>query len=169
MAKKTESSMGIGMSSRSVPALHIRWLTEMDLPDVLEIERGSFDDPWTEEEFRKVLRLRNYVGMVAVTESLGIVVGYMVYGLKPGGLELASLAVNPNFRREGIGRQMIAKLVGKLSPRVRKSIDLVVMETNMGAVKFFSQVGFIAIGVLRGFYRETSGEDGYRMVYRVDR
>ena len=45
--------------------VHIRWMIRRDMPEVLAIEHASFEFPWCEEEFLRVLRQRNCIGMVA--------------------------------------------------------------------------------------------------------
>jgi len=76
-----------------------------------------------------------------------------------------NFAVSPRQRRCGIGTQMIAKLVGKLSSQRRSRITLEVRETNLAAQLFFRDTGFRAVSVLRQFYADTP-EDAYLMHYR---
>lgn len=147
---------------------HIRWMTRMGMPDVLEIEGLSFDDrAWTEEDFLRCLRQRNCIGMVAERGGYGgKVAGFMIYEIHKSRLHIVNLAVHPQFRLAGVGRAMVDKLVSKLSSHRRNRITLEVHETNLPAQKFFRAVGFQATGVLRGFY-EDDGADAYRMVRRV--
>ena len=35
--------------------VHIRWMIRRDMPEVLEIERKSFEFPWFEEDFIRCL------------------------------------------------------------------------------------------------------------------
>jgi len=44
--------------------VHIRWMIRRDMPEVLDIESGSFEFPWSEEDFIRCLRQRNCIGMV---------------------------------------------------------------------------------------------------------
>ncbi len=142
---------------------HIRWMIRRDMPEVLEIERASFDAQWTESDFLRVLRQRNAVGMVA--DACDRVVGYMIYDLGNTWLHILNFAVAPEFRRRGVGAQMVAKLVGKLSSQRRTRITLEVREGNLQAQMFWKSQGFKAIRVLRGFYEDTA-EDAYFMVRR---
>jgi [ribosomal protein S18]-alanine N-acetyltransferase len=126
-----------GGSMNSVPnskvqvRVHIRWMIRRDMPEVLAIEHASFEFPWGEEEFLRVLRQRNCIGMVA---ELGErVVGFMIYELHKAKLEILNFCVHPEYRRQGVGHQMIAKLVGKLSSHRRTRISLHIRETNLPA------------------------------------
>ena len=111
--------------------VHIRWMIRRDMPEVLAIEHASFEYPWCEEEFLRVLRQRNCIGMVA--EHGERIVGFMIYELHRNKIHVLDFATHADFRRRGVGRQMIAKLVGKLSSQRRNRIALYVRETNLHA------------------------------------
>jgi [ribosomal protein S18]-alanine N-acetyltransferase len=142
--------------------VYIRWMIRRDMPEVLAIEHSSFDFPWCEEEFLRVLRQRNCIGMVA--EYGERVVGFMIYELHKAKLQVLNFAVHPEFRRRGEGRQMVAKLVSQLSSYRRTRIALHVRESSLPAQHFWAAMGFRAEGVEREFYEDT-GEDAYRMQY----
>ena len=144
--------------------VHIRWMIRRDMPEVLRTEQESFEYSWTEEDFLKCLRQRNCIGMVA--ELGDKVVGFMIYELHKTKLHVLNFAVHPEFRRTGVGRQMVAKLIGKLSSHRRTKITLAVRETNLSAQLFFKMLDFRATKVLRSYY-EDSGEDAFLMQFRV--
>ncbi len=143
--------------------VHIRWMIRRDMPEVLAIENRSFEFPWSDEDFIRCLRQRNCIGMVAEYDER--VVGFMIYELHKNRLHVLNFAVRPEFRRRGVGRSMIRKLIGKLSDQRRNRILLEIRETNLDAQLFFRDCGFRAISVLREFY-EDSPEDAYLMQFR---
>ena len=145
--------------------VHIRWMIRRDMPEVLAIEHASFEFPWCEEEFLRVLRQRNCIGMVA--EYGERVVGFMIYELHKNKLHVLDFATHPEFRRQGVGHQMIGKLVGKLSSHRRTRIALYVRETNLASQLFYRVQGFRAIEVAREHYQDT-GEDAFVMQYLFD-
>ena len=133
------------------------------MPQVLEIENDCFEFPWDEDHFIQCLRQRNCIGMVA--EINDVVVGFMVYELHKNRLHILNFAVSSFHRHLGIGRDMVGKLVSKLTYERRNRIMLEVRETNLQAQSFFKEQGFRAISVLRDFYDDTT-EDAYLMQYR---
>jgi ribosomal-protein-alanine N-acetyltransferase len=145
--------------------VHIRWMIRRDMPEVLAIEHASSELPWCEEEFLRVLRQRNCIGMVA--ECGERLVGFMIYELHKSKLHVLNFAVHPEFRRRGVGHQMVAKLVGKLSGHRRTRIVLHARESNLSAHLFYKVQGFRATEVLRGHFEDT-GEDAYVMQYLYD-
>ncbi len=142
--------------------VNIRWMVRRDMPKVLSIDRESFGNPWSEEDFISALRQTNCIGMVA--EHGLTVVGFMVYELHKTRLHVLNFAVNKKCRRRGVGEQMISKLVSKLSCERRNRIVLEVRETNLDAQLFFQAMGFRAVAVVRDFYHDTT-EDAYTMQY----
>jgi ribosomal-protein-alanine N-acetyltransferase len=141
---------------------HIRWMIRRDMPSVLAIESQSFEYSWTEDDFIRCLRQRNCIGMVA--EQNDRIVGFMIYELHKSMLRILNFAVSPDARRSGIGRQMVQRLIDKLSQQRRREIVLEVRETNVPAQLFFSNNGFRAVTVLRKHYDDTC-EDAYYMRY----
>lgn len=148
--------------SRLADQLHIRWMIRRDMPEVLAIENGSFEFPWSDEDFIRCLRQRNCIGMVAEWDER--IVGFMVYELHKNRLQLLNFAVRPEYRRHGVGSRMAEKLVSKLSAERRTRIFLEIRETNLAGQLFWKACGFRATSVLRNFYENT--EDAYLFVYR---
>jgi ribosomal-protein-alanine N-acetyltransferase len=142
--------------------VHIRWLVSRDMEEVLEIERKSFEFPWTEEDYHRCLRARNCIGMVA--EYNNEVAGYMIYELCKSKIQLLNLATAKKFRRLGVATQMMAKLIGKLSSQKRNQITFEIRETNLSAQLFFRSIGFRATQILKGYFEEMH-EDAYFMQY----
>jgi ribosomal-protein-alanine N-acetyltransferase len=155
--------MSTGRTEKEQVRVHIRWMIRRDMPEVLQTEQESFEFAWTEEDFLRCLRQRNCIGMVA--ERGEKVVGFMIYELHKAKLHILNFAVHPSCRRVGVGAQMVAKLISKLSSHRRTRITLEVRETNLPAQLFFRQQGFRAVRVLRTYY-EDSGEDAFLMQYR---
>lgn len=156
--------MSTGRAKEKV-RIHIRWMIRRDMAEVLATELASFEYSWTEDDFLRCLRQRNCIGMVAETDDR--VIGFMIYELHRSRLHILNFAVHPEYRRTGIGAQMLAKLVNKLSTHRRQKISLAVRERNLDAQMFFRRFDFRATRVLRKYY-EDSGEDAFQMEFRVE-
>lgn len=143
----------------------IRWMVRADMPEVLAIERVSFEFPWFEEDFIRCLRQRTCIGMVAEHDDR--IVGYMIYELHKTRIHLLNLAVHPAARRRTVGQQMMERLFGKLSRERRCRLTLEVRETNLPAQLFFKACGLLATHVLKGHY-DDSTEDAYAMEWHIN-
>lgn len=171
MKRTTQPTMTV-----TPPRQHIRWMIRRDLREVLEIDGAGFStSPLGEEALLGLLRQRDVIGMV--TEEVpawdgegptpdGPVLGFMVYRLEKSRLVLLRLAVHPAYRRQGVGRAMLAKLAGKLSSHRRTRIALDVAEGNLAAQLWLKACGFTAVRVDRG--AADDGTDSYRFVYRLE-
>ena len=143
--------------------VHIRWMIRRDVPEVLDIENRSFEFPWVEEDLIRCLRQRNCIGMVA--EHAERVVGFMIYNLHKSRLEVLNFAIHPDFRRCGVGQQMVNKLVLKLNSNRRSQIVLALADFNLDGQLFFRAMGFRATKVL--WHHNHIGGDDYQMEYRL--
>ena len=142
--------------------VQIRWLIRRDMGEVLDIERASFENSWTEEDFLCCLRQRNCIGMVAEHDRR--VVGFIIYELHKARLRVLNIAVATDCRRQQVGSQLLTRLVEKLSQQRRREITLDVRESNLPAQLFYQSQGFRAVCVLRRHYDDTE-EDAYVMRY----
>jgi ribosomal-protein-alanine N-acetyltransferase len=139
-------------------ALRVRGLISPDIPAALEIERGSFVKPWTEDEFKRVLAHNNCVGIVA--EAGKKVTGFVIYEMFRSKVRLLNVAVHPKHRRRGYGSAMIAQIVGKLEMGRQESVVGEVCESNLPVQLFLRHNGFQAVEILRGYFKDKD-EDLY--------
>ncbi len=147
---------------------NVRWMIRRDLCFVLEIERSSFDYPWSEGQFLDVLRRRNCIGSVIEPADERVLageavspVGYMIYELHRDRLNIINFAVHPDCRRQGCGETLLAKLKGKLTPERRTHITVTLGEKNLRGQLFLKAMGFRAVGIEPDFYVDPP-EDGYK-------
>ncbi len=154
----------MSVKSQSGVRTLVRWMLREDLEAVLRIEHESFEFPWSESEFLACIQRPNCIAMVAVVQEK--VVGYMIYEMGPQWFQILNLAVDAEYRRSGVGRALVQRLINKLSPRRRYKISLQVRETNLPAQLFFRALGFRAKAILHDHYPDTA-EDAYLMTYEI--
>lgn len=155
--------------------VHVRWMIKRDMPGVMAIEKESFSEPWTEDDFSRILSARNCIGATAETHinDEDKVVGYLIYTLwSQTTLEVARFAAHPYYRRVGVGEKLIKYIKSKLSAHKRTTITLKVDETNLGTQLFLKQQGFFATDIVRGYFedpleREGMNKDAYVMEYEL--
>ncbi|HEX4825024.1 MAG TPA: ribosomal protein S18-alanine N-acetyltransferase [Candidatus Polarisedimenticolaceae bacterium] len=145
----------------SEDALRVDSMTIAELPDVLAIERASFDTPWTEENFRHEIE-RNPRAWNVVARRGGTVVGFACAYLVAGELMINDVAVAPIERRSGVGRAIVTHLLDGAKGRRCRRATLEVRPSNVGARRLYEDLGFEAVGRRRGYYSDT-GEDAVLM------
>jgi ribosomal-protein-alanine N-acetyltransferase len=144
-------------------SVYVRWMVRRDFPQVLAIEGACFEFPWTEQEFRQCLQQSNCLGMVA--EHNERIIGFVIYETPKNRIFVTNIAVDPEFQRHGIARQMIQKLVSKMIYQRRHKITIEIRETNLPALFCFRALGFRVATTLKNFYDHQS-EDAYVLQYR---
>lgn len=141
-----------------------RKATKNDLETILRIERQAFEFPWTRGDFEYCLDDDECQGLVV--ESNGSVNGYLFYEARNGVCRLLNCAVDELERRKGIGAFMLRRLLNSLNTR-RAEVSCVVREKNVQAQMFLRSLGFRAVWITKGYYRETD-EDAHRMIFQLD-
>ena len=119
------------------------------LPHVAQIEKRSFSAPWSQTSLELLLTGEN--GGFAALDG-DCVIGYIGYLGVIDEYEITNVAVDPDFRRQGIG----AALVGALLERARESdilrVTLDVRPSNSPAIALYQAFGFTPCGTRKNFY-----------------
>lgn len=144
--------------------IFIEEMTLDDLAEIMAIERASFPTPWSENMFRKELRIafsRNFVARAGRAGGREIV-GYINYWIYASEVHLNSIAVRSDERRQGIASKLMAEMVRKSWQDGARLGTLEVRKSNRAAIGLYEGYGFIVKGVRPGYY-EDSKEDGLIM------
>jgi [ribosomal protein S18]-alanine N-acetyltransferase len=124
--------------------VRLRMMIPRDLLDVHRVETRSFSDPWPLEGLRCLLRRDGIGGVVAEAGSL--VVGFAIHERTHATLAVLALAVEPKFRRRGVGRRLVDHAIDRPDRPARVVID--VPEADLDAQLFLRACGVKAIGIL---------------------
>lgn len=130
--------MDIGLLRRNNKVCHIRSMVGPDFPEVLEIERECFEQPWSEAEWRERTNIQRCFSNVA---ECGLVVGFILWEQHADCLEIQNLAVLPRFQRQGIGSAMLERLIAR---RRHRDVVMVVHERNVSTQLFLRENGLRA-------------------------
>jgi ribosomal-protein-alanine N-acetyltransferase len=128
------------------------------------IERTAYAYPWSERFFRQELQVECARSFLAEVD--GRIVGYIIFWLLPGEIDIHNVAVRNDFRRRGLGRCLLEKVVLEARNRASSRITLEVRRSNVPAQKLYESMGFAFTGVRKGYYSDD-GEDAFLMVLDV--
>jgi ribosomal-protein-alanine N-acetyltransferase len=134
---------------------------------VLQIERVSFGpDAYSASTFMAHV-LRDRKGLFVAQSEGGRIVGYILIriglgwiGAKRGGI--TSIAVDPAYRRQGVGRALMARAIQHLQEHDAQEADLEVSVTNRSAQGLYESFGFRRSRLLLDYYGEN--RDGIKMI-----
>lgn len=127
------------------------------LPQVVEIERASYDFPWSEGIFRDCLQV-GYSAWV-VSNTLGEVLGYALMSMAVGEAHILNVCVAPELRRQGLAQFLMKHL---LMVARAANVSLVLLEvraSNLAAQELYAQYGFKRLGLRKGYYPAREGRE----------
>jgi ribosomal-protein-alanine N-acetyltransferase len=126
--------------------------TFLDLSALIKLERACFGaDAWPLLDLIAVLTLANVVRLKAVEDD--DMIGFAAGDPRPeeGFSWIATLGVSPQFRRRGIGRELLRACEARLStPRLRLSVRL----SNEAAIRLYAEEGYAQVDVLQNYYKD---------------
>jgi [ribosomal protein S18]-alanine N-acetyltransferase len=131
--------------------LTIEPLGQRHLRRLLVIERICFAQPWGDADFRCVLSDASAICRGA--HLGGLLVAFAIGYREETILHLASLAVDPGYRRRGYATALLHHALGEARQSGARECDLEVRESNEPARSLYQNRGFRCVGRQSGFYR----------------
>jgi len=144
--------------------LIIRDMGEDDLPAILDIEEISFSIPWSKQDFLNEMYKKSALSKVAVFE--GNIIGYICLNFRLQECHILNLAVQPDFRRQGVASVLMEEAMMELKKRGCVFMYLKVRVSNTGAQRFYELFGFKAEGIRKKYY-DYPDEDALMMMKRL--
>jgi [ribosomal protein S18]-alanine N-acetyltransferase len=139
----------------------LRKMTLEDVPTVVELDHKSFSLPWPERSFRFELT-DNPASRCWVAELDGRVVGVIVVWLIVDEAHVATIATHPDFRRQGVGKRLLAHALRSLMNEGAQSSFLEVRASNIAAQEMYRKFGYEETGRRRRYYKDND-EDAILM------
>lgn len=136
------------------PALSVAAMVEDDLDEVLAIERVSYPTPWTRESFLFELRHNPFAWNV-VARLEGRVVGYVSAWRTDRELRINNIAIRPDARGRGLGRELLGWLLREATARGCREASLEVRPSNRVARSLYESFGFREVSRRRGYYQDN--------------
>ncbi len=132
----------------------IRRMDEADVPAVHEIDRLSFTLPWPERSFRFEVT-GNPAARCWVAEVEGRVAGMIVVWMIVDEAHVATIATHPDFRRQGIGEELLTyALLSAIAEGAVKSL-LEVRASNTVAQAMYRRFGYVEDGIRPRYYNDN--------------
>ncbi len=131
----------------------IKKATPEDAPDIAELEQLCFSSPWSLKSISDTLGVACNSMFLAVEN--GEKVGYIGLTVAADEGYILNVAVNPGFRRRGIGRALVAHVIDEFSPKL-SFLTLEVRPSNTAAVELYSSLGFERVGERKNYYRNPT-------------
>ncbi|MBV8146754.1 MAG: ribosomal protein S18-alanine N-acetyltransferase [Gammaproteobacteria bacterium] len=146
------------------PEVVIRTMRGSDVPDVVAIERASYQFPWSEGIFRDCLRV-GYVCRVVTMNRQVMAYGVMSFGA--GEAHILNLCVSEAYRCRGVGRRLLGSLIERATSAGLGDAFLEVRPSNTAAIRLYLALGFEQVGMRRGYYQAVNGREDAAVLRRA--
>jgi [ribosomal protein S18]-alanine N-acetyltransferase len=148
--------------ARLYDSVRFRPMTLADVPSVVGVERSSYAFPWSEGVFRDCIR----VGYLCrVVESGTDVVGYGIMSYGAGEAHILNICIRSDLRGGGIGRRLMEFLLERARAAEMQDVFLEVRPSNPIAIRLYEALGFVRVGLRKGYYQASGGRED-ALVYK---
>lgn len=132
----------------------LRTLSYNDLDAILELEHKCFSIPWTRGMLED--ELYNANAFYTVLEVSGQICGYAgLWRILDEG-HITNVAVHPDFRRSGYGRQLVGALIDYAKSCGLVALTLEVRVSNAAAISLYQSFGFRVEGRRKRYYSDNN-------------
>ena len=126
---------------------------------IATIEQACFSDPWSTGVIEDCLSQSHYIWETYTVDDQVVAYACASVSFEEG--EILRIAVLPTYRRQGIGEQVLARMLARLQSQGVEKVFLEVRASNVAAQGLYGKMGFVVIGKRKGYY--PGGEDAVIM------
>ena len=146
--------------------VQIRTMVHTDLAEVSDIERRSYDFPWSHGVFRDCL-LAGY--HCIVLDRSGGVAGYAILSIAAGEAHILNLCVDPKYRQLGYGEKLLDAVLAQAAGAEVREIFLEVRPSNRKAIALYEKKGFRQVASRPAYYQAREGREDAAVLSRIIR
>ena len=128
------------------------------MADIAKLETVCFNDPWSERSIRS--ELDNPLSMWFVAMDGDKLCGYIGSQAVLDSADMMNIAVDPQYRRQGVGQMLVCKLMEALEARNVRILLLEVRVSNASAISLYEKMGFSVAGRRPNYYHNPK-EDAW--------
>ncbi len=128
--------------------------------EIAQIEQKCFSMPWSQNALDQELENENAHFLTAIFDNQ--ITGYIGVIEICGEADITNVAVDPRFRRLGIGAKLLKSAENSSIDRNCESITLEVRASNIAAISLYEKSGYEKVGIRKGFYEKPT-EDALLM------
>ena len=141
--------------------LHIKSAKPEDIADIVAIRKAVGEDDWSLFSINQLLA-NDYKAIVA--KDGRTTQGFIIFNQVLESAEIISIAVDPNFQKQGIATLLMQHLIDNDVKKETKEIFLEVACDNRPAINLYTKIGFKKVGTRPKYYlRNESRIDAYIM------
>lgn len=134
-----------------------RMMKVSDIDMVHKVEVDSFSDPWTKNAFKREMKnnMARYIVCVDSVDGNEVVIGYIGSWYIIDEAHINNVAISPDYRGKGYGRQMMEYFIDMCRKDMINAITLEVRRSNEVAQNLYKSMGFVPAGVRKEYYSDN--------------
>jgi ribosomal-protein-alanine N-acetyltransferase len=147
--------------------LHVEPAQVRDAELLAALHAKGFHSGWPSQDFASYIAGRDTPVYVACDARRNIA-GFAMLRLAADEAELITIAVDPRWRKKGIGRALMNALLADLQTTAARRLYLEVAGDNPAALRLYGGLGFSKIGERDGYYARADGRPATAIVMARD-
>lgn len=128
-------------------------MTLSDLNEISDNLTSDFDEFWNSSILES--ELKNPFSKYIIARLNKKIVGFAGVIDTVDQLEITNIVVKKDFRKKGIGNELLEQLIKLAKENGKDKITLEVNSTNLAAIKLYEKNGFKNVGFRRKYYNNT--------------
>lgn len=130
-----------------------RRMVPEDADALAVVEEKCFAVPWSREAFwRDASNTDAYYLLAIDTAQNDRIIGYVGCWILAYEGSITNVAIDPEYRRQGIGRKMLLKLIDIVKEKGVTALTLEVRVSNAPAISLYEGLGFKSVGQRPKYY-----------------
>ena len=134
--------------------IEFRLMKQEDADEIAEIEEMTFAMPWSRKDFWAEAVNENAIYIVGLFENK--VVAYAGAWISFEEAQVTNVAVHPDYRGQGIGAELFAKLIDEVKKINVTAITLEVRPSNVAAINLYEKFGLHSVGRRKKYYLDNN-------------
>lgn len=147
--------------------LHIEPAEVRDADALASLHAQGFHSGWPMADFASYIAGRDTPVYVAC-DARRKIAGFAMLRLAADEAELITIAVEPRWRKKGLGRALLNAAIEDLAMTPSRRLFLEVAADNAAALKLYARHGFKKIGERSGYYARPDGRPATAIVMARD-
>ncbi len=128
-------------------------MTISDLAEIANNLTSDFDEFWNSSILES--EIKNPFSQYIIAKINREIVGFAGVIDTVDQLEITNIVVRKNFRKKGIGNELLTELIKLAKENGKEKITLEVNNTNLAAIKLYEKNGFKNVGFRKKYYNNT--------------
>jgi [ribosomal protein S18]-alanine N-acetyltransferase len=145
--------------------MNLTWVTTEDAEALAQAHAGGFAAPWSALEIVDLLQGPGAFGLLAADARPR---GMILCRVAANEMEVLTLAVDPQVRRQGVAKALMAAALGAAREAGAREAFLEVAVDNDAAAALYAGMGFRRAGLRRGYYDRGEAGAADALVMRLD-